>query len=77
MGVSRGMSDMNCNFCGKSNKEAKKLIAGPNVYICDECVELCVDIIREELDAYFCKKNFGERDMGQTSLIKLERKGGI
>ncbi|MCB9965986.1 MAG: ATP-dependent Clp protease ATP-binding subunit ClpX [Rhodospirillales bacterium] len=37
-----------CSFCGKSQHEVKKLIAGPNVFICNECVELCVDIIREE-----------------------------
>jgi ATP-dependent Clp protease ATP-binding subunit ClpX len=39
-----------CSFCGKSQHEVRKLIAGPSVYICDECVELCNDIIREELE---------------------------
>ncbi len=39
-----------CSFCGKSQHEVRKLIAGPNVFICDECVELCNDIIREEMD---------------------------
>ena len=39
---------LKCNFCGKSQKQVKKLIAGPNVYICDECIELCNDIIAEE-----------------------------
>jgi len=38
-----------CSFCGKSQNEVRKLIAGPSVYVCDECVELCNDIIREEL----------------------------
>ncbi|MEF3193730.1 MAG: ATP-dependent Clp protease ATP-binding subunit ClpX [Halothiobacillaceae bacterium] len=38
-----------CSFCGKSQDEVRKLIAGPSVYICDECVELCNDILREEL----------------------------
>jgi ATP-dependent Clp protease ATP-binding subunit ClpX len=38
-----------CSFCGKSQHEVKKLIAGPSVYVCDECVELCNDIIRDEL----------------------------
>lgn len=45
------MSDkktLNCSFCGKSQKEVKKLIAGPGVYICDECIDLCTDIIIEE-----------------------------
>src|SRR5690625_1048539 len=40
-----------CSFCGKSQHEVRKLIAGPSVYICDECVDLCNDIIREELEA--------------------------
>jgi ATP-dependent Clp protease ATP-binding subunit ClpX len=41
-------STLHCNFCGKSQKEVKKLIAGPSVYICDECIELCNDIIYED-----------------------------
>ena len=36
-----------CSFCGKSQKEVKKLIAGPTVFVCDECVELCMDIIKK------------------------------
>ena len=59
-GVSEGGSEMSkiggsdaknplyCSFCGKSQHEVRKLIAGPTVFICDECVELCVDIIGEE-----------------------------
>ncbi len=51
---SRGKSDdgklLYCSFCGKSQHEVRKLIAGPSVFICDECVELCNDIIREELE---------------------------
>ena len=39
-----------CSFCGKSQHEVRKLIAGPSVFICDECVELCNDIIREEIE---------------------------
>jgi ATP-dependent Clp protease ATP-binding subunit ClpX len=38
-----------CSFCGKSQHEVKKLIAGPSVFICDECIELCNDIIRDEV----------------------------
>ena len=41
-------ANLSCSFCGKSQKEVKKLIAGPTVYICDECIELCNDIIAEE-----------------------------
>ena len=51
-----------CSFCGKSQHEVRKLIAGPSVFICDECVELCNDIIREELE--------DSADTGQDSLPK-------
>lgn len=43
------MKSLYCSFCGKSQHEVRKLIAGPSVFVCDECVELCNDIIREEL----------------------------
>ena len=42
--------ELRCSFCGKSQREVRKLIAGPSVYICDECVELCNDIITEEYE---------------------------
>ncbi len=42
--------NLSCSFCGKSQREVKKLIAGPTVYICDECIALCNDIIAEEVD---------------------------
>ena len=51
-----------CSFCGKSQHEVRKLIAGPSVFICDECVELCKDIIREELE-----------DAGETGREKLPK----
>lgn len=47
-GESDSKNTLYCSFCGKSQHEVKKLIAGPNVFICNECVELCMDIIREE-----------------------------
>ncbi|HEY9135003.1 MAG TPA: ClpX C4-type zinc finger protein, partial [Pseudomonadales bacterium] len=50
-----------CSFCGKSQHEVRKLIAGPSVFICDECVDLCNDIIREEV----------QEDIGETSSEKL------
>ena len=59
------MSDKNnknilyCSFCGKSQHEVKKLIAGPTVFICDECVELCMDIIKEESKDTFVKNKEG------------------
>ncbi|PSL19639.1 ATP-dependent Clp protease ATP-binding subunit ClpX [Shimia abyssi] len=48
-----------CSFCGKSQHEVRKLIAGPTVFICDECVELCMDIIREETKASGLKASDG------------------
>lgn len=51
-----------CSFCGKSQSEVRKLIAGPSVYICDECVDLCNDIIREEVD--------GSGEGGESHLLK-------
>jgi ATP-dependent Clp protease ATP-binding subunit ClpX len=48
-------STLYCSFCGKSQHEVRKLIAGPTVFICDECVELCMDIIREEHKTGFVK----------------------
>ena len=58
------MSDSNknilyCSFCGKSQHEVRKLIAGPTVFICDECVELCMDIIKEENKDSFIKNQEG------------------
>ncbi|MBD8080584.1 ClpX C4-type zinc finger protein, partial [Cellulosimicrobium arenosum] len=47
--ISDGADLLKCSFCGKSQKQVKKLIAGPGVYICDECIDLCNEIIEEEL----------------------------
>ncbi|MDR1068737.1 MAG: AAA family ATPase, partial [Clostridiales Family XIII bacterium] len=44
---------LKCSFCGKTQDQVKRLIAGPDVYICDECVELCQDIIREEFENFY------------------------
>ena len=54
-----GKNTLYCSFCGKSQHEVRKLIAGPTVFICDECVELCMDIIREETKATGLKKSEG------------------
>jgi len=59
-GGSDSKNTLYCSFCGKSQHEVRKLIAGPTVFICDECVELCNDIIREET---------------KTSLVKSTRDG--
>jgi len=52
-------STLFCSFCGKSQHEVRKLIAGPTVFICDECVELCMDIIREEHKSAVTKSSEG------------------
>src|SRR4026207_1049877 len=56
-------STLYCSFCGKSQHEVRKLIAGPTVFICDECVELCNDIIREETKSALVRT----RDRGPTA----------
>ncbi|MHA7838129.1 MAG: ATP-dependent Clp protease ATP-binding subunit ClpX [bacterium] len=58
-------ANLSCSFCGKSQKEVKKLIAGPTVYICDECIELCNDIIAEE---------YGQEEAGQAPQRVLKPK---
>ena len=53
-------SNLSCSFCGKSQKEVKKLIAGPSVYICDECISLCNDILAEEIQKEDTNKGSGK-----------------
>ncbi|OYV39534.1 MAG: ATP-dependent protease ATP-binding subunit ClpX [Acidocella sp. 20-61-6] len=56
---SESKNTLYCSFCGKSQHEVRKLIAGPTVFICDECVELCMDIIREEHKTHMVKSRDG------------------
>src|SRR3978361_2345502 len=58
-GGGESKNPLSCAFCGKSQHEVRKLIAGPTVFICDECVELCMDIIREEHKIAFVKSKDG------------------
>jgi len=58
-GSSDSKNTLYCSFCGKSQHEVRKLIAGPTVFICDECVELCMDIIREENKTSLVKSREG------------------
>ena len=58
-GSSDSKNTLYCSFCGKSQHEVRKLIAGPTVFICDECVELCMDIIREEHKGALVKSRDG------------------
>lgn len=59
-----------CSFCGKSQHEVKKLIAGPSVFICDECIELCNDIIRDEVPAADTHAKASKSDLPVPSEIK-------
>ncbi len=59
-----------CSFCGKSQHEVKKLIAGPSVFICDECIELCNDIIRDEVPAEAGSAKVAKSDLPIPSDIK-------
>ncbi|MBV8125286.1 MAG: ATP-dependent Clp protease ATP-binding subunit ClpX [Paucibacter sp.] len=59
-----------CSFCGKSQHEVKKLIAGPSVFICDECIELCNDIIRDEVPAESSPARASKSDLPVPSEIK-------
>jgi len=59
-----------CSFCGKSQHEVRKLIAGPSVYVCDECVELCNDIIKDELEDN--TTSFGDHTLPKPKEIKSE-----
>src|SRR4030067_3830501 len=84
-GTAKGEKLLYCSFCGKSQHEVRKLIAGPSVFVCDECVELCNDILREEVQeeksAPAAKKKFptpreilqilDEYVIGQTNAKKV------
>ncbi|MCV2366278.1 ATP-dependent Clp protease ATP-binding subunit ClpX [Paucibacter sp. DJ1R-11] len=59
-----------CSFCGKSQHEVKKLIAGPSVFICDECIELCNDIVRDEVPADTPQARASKSDLPVPSEIK-------
>jgi ATP-dependent Clp protease ATP-binding subunit ClpX len=59
-----------CSFCGKSQHEVKKLIAGPSVFICDECIELCNDIVRDEVPAEGADAKVSKSDLPIPSEIK-------
>jgi ClpX C4-type zinc finger len=68
---------LHCTFCGKSQHEVRKLIAGPTVFICDECVELCMDIMGEENKSSLVKSRDGIPTQGdpQSSRRLRDRSG--
>jgi ATP-dependent Clp protease ATP-binding subunit ClpX len=55
-----------CSFCGKSQHEARKLIAGPKVLICDECIELSMAIVREDGQSFYLRSPDEYRDLAET-----------
>ena len=59
-----------CSFCGKPQEQARRLIAGPGVYICDECIELCMSILEDEADFQERSANYHNND--ETVLLKPE-----
>ncbi|MEY4748698.1 MAG: hypothetical protein RIQ60_912 [Pseudomonadota bacterium] len=67
---STGEKTLYCSFCGKSQHEVKKLIAGPSVFICDECIELCNDIIRDEVPAVEAQGKAARSDLPVPAEIK-------
>src|SRR5258706_14413867 len=64
----RDGASLTCSFCGKAQKEVKKLIAGPTVYICDECIGLCNDIIAEEIEKE--DQSYGTSSIPKPAQIK-------
>src|SRR5919109_4721086 len=64
----RDGASLTCSFCGKAQKEVKKLIAGPTVYICDECIGLCNDMIAEEIEKE--DQSYGTSSIPKPAQIK-------
>src|SRR6188472_380500 len=69
VGGSDSKNTLYCSFCGKSQHEVRKLIAGPTVFICDECVELCMDIIREENKSAVAKSRAGVPTPAEIKIV--------
>jgi ATP-dependent Clp protease ATP-binding subunit ClpX len=69
---SASVNGLRCSFCGKSQDEVKKLIAGPAVYICDECIELCIEIIEEEYEKEARTQKKGEFPTPATIKVFLD-----
>ena len=68
-GSTESKNTLYCSFCGKSQHEVRKLIAGPNVFICNECVELCMDIIREEDKTQLVRQGEGVPAPSEIKLV--------
>ena len=53
-------NELRCSFCGKPQSQVRRLVAGPGVYICDECIELCMSILNDEKNLCSKKENYNE-----------------
>ena len=63
--------EIRCSFCGKTQSEVKRLISGPNVYICDECINVCMDILEE--DQLLNEENYGFKDMVLPTPMEIKK----
>jgi ATP-dependent Clp protease ATP-binding subunit ClpX len=68
-------STLHCSFCGKSQHTVRKLVAGPHVYICDECVELCMVIVREDSNSFYLRTPDEYRKLAQDDVRNAEAAG--
>jgi len=64
---------LHCGFCGKTEKEVMVLFAGPDIFICNECIKLCVEIIREDYDPHYCHDKMDIEDI-RSILKELSQK---
>src|SRR5258708_867422 len=64
-----------CSFCGKSQYEVRKLVAGPRVFICDECVEISMDIVREESSSFYLRTPDEYRKLAEANVRIAEAAG--
>lgn len=64
-----------CSFCGKSQHDVRKLVAGPHVFICDECIELSMTIVREEGQSFYLRSPDEYRDLAEKSIRVAEASG--
>lgn len=64
-----------CSFCGKSQHEARKLVAGPHVLICDECIELSMVIVREDSQSFYLRSPDEYRELAEKSVRDAEAAG--
>jgi hypothetical protein len=64
-----------CSFCGRSQHDVRKMVAGPQVFICDECIELCMAIVREEGRSFYLRSPDEYRNIAENSIRVAEAAG--